>query len=318
MKSAWRLSLVIVVACLVPKADSQEPKKEIKADPKPLQKMELRKEPKKESRVARETAVDVRRVAPGPIGIAYGYWPGPVLPGMWGGTYGGLWPDSWWLGGPYLYSGWTGSWGQGWGYGTGSGADHCHDAFCGGGAWPSLLPPVFRPVTYPAVSPYWVPRVAPFWLVPAAARPVVIAKDDSTRPAREYRLVSASANADKLYADALWLFSDENFKSARDHLAAAVKQSPHDARLWYYKALSERAMGDEKAARQSAENGAALEIVGITDKKLILTALERIQGTDRSFLSDLVSGPKALSIRSANEIVAELQPAEATTVTSTK
>ena len=58
-------------------------------------------------------------------------------------------------------------------------------------------------------------------------------------------------------------FWENNFKSARDHLAAAIKQSPRDARLWYYKALSEKALGDEAAARHSAENGAALEILDV-------------------------------------------------------
>ena len=72
---------------------------------------------------------------------------------------------------------------------------------------------------------------------------------------REYRPVPASASSDKLYADALWLFWDNNFESARDHLAAAIKQSPRDARLWYYKALSERALGNEQTARRSAEKG---------------------------------------------------------------
>jgi hypothetical protein len=241
----------------------------------------------------------------GPYGIAYGYWPGPVLPGMWGGVYGGLWPNSWWLGGPYLYSGWTGTWGQGWG--------NLH-----GGSWPTILPPVFGPVAYPAVSPYWVPRVAPFWLVPAAGWPYVIAKADLRKREREYRPVPASASSDKLYADALWLFWDNNFESARDHLAAAIKQSPRDARLWYYKALSERELGNDQAALRSAENGAALEILAVTDKRLILTALERIQGVDRTFLTNLVSGPKAISVRSAAEIVANLAPAEPTTLTSSK
>jgi len=277
----------------------------------------LKVEMKKEGKLPAPGEVDVKvRVVVvngyGPYGVAYGYWPGPVLPGMWGGVYGGLWPDSWWLGGPYLYSGWYGSWGQGWGYGTG-GSLHLN-----GGSWPTILPPVFGPVAYPAVSPYWVPRVAPFWVVPSAAwAPVIVMEDGAKKPERAYRPVPESATAEKLYADALWLFWENNFKSARDHLVAAIKQSPRDARLWYYMALSQKALGEEAAARQSAENGAALEIVGMTDKHSILAALERIQGKDRNFLSELVSGPKALSLRSASEIVANLKAGD-TTLISTK
>lgn len=239
---------------------------------------------------------------------SFGYWPGPVLPGMWGGVYGGLWPDGWWLGGPYLYSGWDGSWGNGSGHGS---FHSC--CLSGGGAWPVILPPVFGPVAYPAVSPYWVPRVAPFWVVPAAAWPVVIAKNDPLKkPAREYRPVPTSANAERLYADALWLFWEDNFESAREHLAAAILLSPRDARLWYYRALSERALGDDRAANHSAENGAALQVTGATDKCQILAALERIQGPDRKYLEAFVSGPKAISFGSAMEIVNRLTPNQVT------
>jgi hypothetical protein len=277
---------------------------------------DAKKEPPKLKVEVKEKKVDVftARVTLfnfAPIGVAYGYWPGPVLPGMWGGVYGGLWPDSWWLGGPYLYTGWQGSWGRGWGY-------QCGTACLNGGSWPTLLPPVFGPVGYPALSPYWVPRVAPYWIVPAAAWPYVVAMEDGVKKSnRAYRPVPESATAEKLYADALWLFWENNFKSSRDHLAAAIKQSPRDARMWYYKALSEKAIGDDAAARQSAENGAALEIMGMTDKHSILAALERVQGKDRKFLNDLVSGPKALSVRSASEIVANLKAGE-TTLISTK
>ena len=225
---------------------------------------------------------------------------------MWGGTWGGLWPNSWWMGGPYLYSGWSGPW---------AGGQASGGCCCGSGAHPTLLPPVFKPAVYPAVSPYWVPRQAFYWYMPAAAKPAVLGSADPKKPAREYRAVAASASVESLYADALWLFFDDNFTSVRDHLAAAIKQSPRDARLWYYKALAERATGDDVAARQSAEKGAALEITGVTDRRTVVTALERIQGTDRAFLSDLVSGPNALSVTTANEIVAALK---STTLTSAK
>jgi len=284
-------------------SSAQEPKKE--AEPK--KKAAAKKEPAKkevekkdiEIRIVRVQSVSIPGYMPG---IAYGwnyYWPGPVLPGMWGNGWGGLWPYSWWMGGPWNYGV-----GNGWGF---------H-----GGVYPVILPPVFGPVGYPAVSPFWTPYVAPYWSVPAPAWPVIVGTDD--RPSRktpEFRAVPASATADKLFADALWLFSDDNFTSARDHLSAALKQSPRDARLWYFKALTERAMKDEKAATNSAENGAALEIMGLTDRRSILVSLERIQGADRVFLTDKVSGSKALTLAAAADRVAKLNSPEVTTVAST-
>jgi len=242
-------------------------------------------------------------------GIAYGwnyYWPGPVLPGMWGNAWGAMWPYSWWMGGPWSHGGG--------GYGWGGG---CCTPCCGGG-YPVILPPVFSPYRYPAVSPYWTPYVAPYWTVPATVQPFIVGSNDApSRKAPEYRAVPASANADKLFADALWLFSDDNFSSARDHLAAAIKKSPRDARIWYFKALTERAMKDDAAATNSAENGAALEIMGLVDRRSVLVSLERIQGADRVFLTEKVSGSKALTLAAAADRVAKLNTPEATTVAST-
>jgi hypothetical protein len=303
----------------------QEPKKQPKKEPP-------KKEPKKgELKAPKELKIEIKKEVvardvlfrvPGwaPIGVAYGYWPGPVLPGMWGGVWGGLWPDSWWLGGPYLYAGWTGPWAGGYAYGPGlfgHGWQDDHAFWKGGGAWPRILPPMFSPQIYPAVSPYWVPRVAPFWMVPGAAPPAVIGSaEPAKKPVRVYRPVPNGASVDKLYADAQWLFWEDNFQSARDHLAAAIKQSPQDARMWYLMALAERALGDDAAAQKSAENGAALEILGTTEKRSILLALERIQGPDRKFLEDLVTGPRALSVASARAIVSQLNAG--TTVSSAR
>jgi hypothetical protein len=284
----------------------KQPAKDVKKEPK----KEAKKEPKKEAK--KEIVVVVRRIeTAGP----HGYWPGPVLPGMWGGVWGGIWQNSWWMGGPYLYSGWSGPWAGGSSYGGDGCCLNC-DWCCGSGAHPWLLPPVFRPTAYPATSPYWVPRQSIHWSMPAAAKPAVVAANDgSTRPTRA---VPAAASAEKLFADAMFLFFDGDVASAREHLAAAAKQAPRDARVWYFKALAERALGDESAARTSAANGAALEILGVTEKRALLTALERIQGTDRAFLSDLVTGPKAISVETARTIVAGLDAGKSTTVTSAK
>ena len=165
-------------------------------------------------------------------------------------------------------------------------------------------PPVFGPVAYPAVSPYWFPRVASFWLVPAAGWPYVIAKAD-LRSEREYRPVPASASSDKLYADALWLFWDNNFESA-----PIIWPPPSSNRRATPGCGTTKHCPNANWATTRLPSDpprmAAIEILAVTDKRLILTALERIQGADRMFLNDLVSGPKAISVGSAAEIVANL------------
>jgi hypothetical protein len=300
----------------------KEPKKELPKKEPPVvpKKVEIREVKTAAVPVPNPWAGTIRVLYEGPIARAHGAWPGPVLPGMWGGIWGALWPNSWWMGGPYLYSTWDGPWGAG-------------TSINKSGAHPWLLPPVFNHHMYPALSPYWMPRSAVYWFAPSAAPPAVFAGFKAfpvffypapvpvvPPPPREMKLVPVpkKASAERLYIDAVVLYFEDNFESSRNHLAEAVKQSPRDARLWYYKALAERAMGDESAARNSAEKGAALEILGVSDKRSILTSLERIQGKDRMFLGDLVSGPKALSLQTASEIVANLKAGETTTVTSAK
>lgn len=342
MTGTWRVSLVTAFAVLAVAASSRadgvalqpkDPKKEIK---KELPKKDV-VVPKKEATKGpppKELTIEIKEtrrvgggvVFHGPIGSATGVWPGPVLPGMWGGIWGGLWPNSWWMGGPYLYTGWAGPWGAGW---SGAYGGACGSCCCGSGAHPWLLPPVFHNYRYPALSPYWMPYNPQFWIAPAAAPPVVFPGMEA--PAvfplpvavpvqREIRVVPVpkKAGVDRLYIDAIVLYFENKFESSRNHLHEAVKQSPRDARLWYFKALAEKAMGDENAARGSAEKGAALEILGVTEKRSILMSLERIQGRDRTFLNDFVSGPKALSLQAASDIVAKLKTAESTTVTSAK
>ncbi len=315
MAISWRPLFVASLALLIGGAISaaQQPK-EAKKPAEPAKKEEPKKEPAKKELEKKEVPkIELRNALvlqrSSRPAVAFDYWPGPVLPGMWGDAWSGKWPHSWWMGGPWHTAGHGGS---------DCCLSTCFTHCCGGGGYPLILPPVFGSARYPAVSPFWTPYAAPYRTVPSLGRPMTVGSNDApNRKAPEYRAVPVSASADKLFADALWLFSDENFASARDHLAAAIKQSPRDARIWYFKALSERAMKDEAAATISAENGAALELMGVTDKRSILVSLERIQGADRVFLTEKVSGSKALSLAVAADRVAELDASKATTVATT-
>lgn len=195
-----------------------------------------------------------------------------------------------------------------------------YSPYCGGKhPWPVIPPPIFIPN---AGAPGYDMG---FGCEPACPAPPVVypvygfarASRPAPAVARAPRAVPAGATAERLYADALTLFWDGDYKSARDHLAAAVKVDPRDARVWYYKSLAERQLGDAKAARESAEVGAALEVAGVTPRKTVLAALERVQGRERMEFNDLVKGPKALTPEAATEIVERLKPADpGTTVTA--
>lgn len=191
---------------------------------------------------------------------------------------------------------------------------------CGKYPHPVIPPPIFIPNA--GAPGYGMgSAAAPAWPATTVVYPVYgFAQASRSAPAvarTTPRAVPAGASAERLYADALTLFWDGDYTGARDHLAAAVKADPRDARLWYYKSLAERQLGDAKAARQSAEVGAALEITGVTPRKTVLAALERVQGRERMEFNDLVTGPRALTPEAAVEIVERLKPADPGTAVTT-
>ena len=61
--------------------------------------------------------------------------------------------------------------------------------------------------------------------------------------------------------------------------------SPGDARFWYYRALAERALGDNKAAEASRLEGQKAEKKSGV-KADLAQALERVQGARRAWLRE--------------------------------
>jgi hypothetical protein len=92
------------------------------------------------------------------------------------------------------------------------------------------------------------------------------------------------ADAPGLYLRAVQAYRRGDYEEALDLLSVVVRLDDQDARYWYYKALSERALGEAAAARESARRGAALELLGRADPTQTAEALERIQGDERQFL----------------------------------
>jgi hypothetical protein len=86
----------------------------------------------------------------------------------------------------------------------------------------------------------------------------------------------------ELYWHGYKLYWESDYAEAWKYFEAATRMAD-DARYWYYRALSERALGDE-AARESLLRGAELERQGKPHGDQVGLALERIQGPVRTWL----------------------------------
>jgi hypothetical protein len=65
---------------------------------------------------------------------------------------------------------------------------------------------------------------------------------------------------------------------------AAVKLSGRDARFWYFKGLTESALGEERRSAESLGRAVELHLEGSPRADLIGIALERVQGAERARL----------------------------------
>jgi hypothetical protein len=88
---------------------------------------------------------------------------------------------------------------------------------------------------------------------------------------------------ESVYRDGYNRYWQGDYDGARKALIAAVERDRNDTAAWYFKALAERELGHMTAANESAQRGAALEMVNGRGPLLSL-ALERVQGETRFFL----------------------------------
>ncbi len=97
---------------------------------------------------------------------------------------------------------------------------------------------------------------------------------------------------------ALRAYEDHEYQEAQDLASVAVQLNDQDPRSWYVKALSERALGDQESALESARHGSALEVLG---KRDVLRGMERIARQDRRYLSETLT---SLTEEQARQVVA--------------
>lgn len=105
--------------------------------------------------------------------------------------------------------------------------------------------------------------------------------------------------APTLYTRAVRAYGSHDYQEADDLAWAALQLNDRDARFWYVKALSERALSEHESALASAQHGAALELIG---KRNVLRNMEQIAGQDRQYLHEATVG---LTTEEARRLVGE-------------
>jgi hypothetical protein len=120
------------------------------------------------------------------------------------------------------------------------------------------------------------------------------------RTTLDIRGMTALAAPD-LYWRGYALYWDGEYAAAWKYFEAATRLAD-DARYWYYRALTERVLGDD--GRESLQRGADLERQGKPHGEQVGLALERIQGPVRTWLRsvDQTAQPGSTS-RSAERVV---------------
>ena len=117
--------------------------------------------------------------------------------------------------------------------------------------------PVYAPYAY-AYNPYSNYNVP---MYPVATPTVVALRPVDTTPITRENLEAWKAlPANDLYGKAIASYWDRDHKAALEMFWILVTSNPEDTRFWYFKALTERALGDQVAAKASAQRGAASNI----------------------------------------------------------
>jgi hypothetical protein len=111
-------------------------------------------------------------------------------------------------------------------------------------------------------------------------------------------------DAQGLYARAVKAYSYGDYLESLDLAWAAVQLDSQDARFWFARAMSERALGDGESARASARRGAALDFLTRNDS---VRMLDHVSTADQGFLREASAG---LTRESARRIAAGSAPLE--------
>ncbi len=143
---------------------------------------------------------------------------------------------------------------------------------------PSLPPPSIRPEGVRAPAPIMPPPDDKG----GGVRPP---EPQSNLGGTEGNKDRKSDEADRLFWVGYRSYWQGDFDKALVSFDGAVRIDDRDARFWYYKALTERALGNFGRADASVRRGRELHAADRAKAGLVAAALERVQGADRRFLN---------------------------------
>ena len=83
-------------------------------------------------------------------------------------------------------------------------------------------------------------------------------------------------------SDGMQLFFNGDFRNAQQQLSSLLQQGQHDARIYYFRGLTHKRLGNLEAAVADFKRGAQIESSGANAG--IGEALQRVQGSDRLLL----------------------------------
>jgi tetratricopeptide (TPR) repeat protein len=163
--------------------------------------------------------------------------------------------------------------------------------------WCPYYPPYWgAPCNYSgvAIGGYWVPvysSAAPVFSAGRVTSGVYAESLAAVRRERSPRTVARPSVKGKTAGEPLtyfWhgygLYWQRDYQKALEFLDTALDLDREDARIWYYKGLSELALGNEAAAREAIDRGADLQHQKKPNALQIGSALERVQGPQRALI----------------------------------
>ncbi|MFO0843072.1 MAG: hypothetical protein U0797_11865 [Gemmataceae bacterium] len=103
----------------------------------------------------------------------------------------------------------------------------------------------------------------------------------------------AAKDAEPMFWKGYRLYWDGQHAEALPLFEAATQLQDQDARFWYFRSLTEAALGQAKKAEESARQGADLQLRGLPSQGAISQALERVQGEPRATLRRALDARRA-------------------------
>src|SRR5262249_15562170 len=143
------------------------------------------------------------------------------------------------------------------------------------------------PVQPPLAYPWWGYRVpAPAYAVPSGSLPPPVEVGNGAVEVTSVEVIDVSrlkpADATRLFWKGHDLYWERPYAQGLEYFRGAAKLKIRDARMWYFKGLTELALGDDEAATSSFKVGAELERIGRPGPEAVGLALERVQGAARA------------------------------------